>query len=136
MAGPTVTVRDTSPSPQGTSGVSVHHLSLTSLGCLFFFFFDCSMTYDILAQPGIEPKPPALETQSLNHWTTKEVPGLVPQSCPTLCDPVTVDHQASLSMDFSRQEYWSGLLFPSPGDLPNPGFEPTSPTSAGGFFTI
>ena len=31
-------------------------------------------------------------------------------------------------MGFSRQEYWSGLLFPSPGDLPNPGFEPGSPT--------
>ena len=35
-------------------------------------------------------------------------------------------HQASLSMGISRQEYWSGLPFPSPGDLPNPGFEPMS----------
>ena len=39
----------------------------------------------------------------------------------------TVAHQASLSMGFSRQEYWSGLPFPSPGDLPNPGIEPWSP---------
>ena len=39
----------------------------------------------------------------------------------------TVAHQAPLSMGFSRQEYWSGLLFPSPGDLPNPGIEPGSP---------
>ena len=39
----------------------------------------------------------------------------------------TVARQASLSMGFSRQEYWSGLPFPSPGDLPNPGIEPTSP---------
>ena len=39
----------------------------------------------------------------------------------------TVAHQASLSMGFSRQEYWSGLPVPSPGDLPNPGIEPTSP---------
>ena len=37
---------------------------------------------------------------------------LVAQSCPTLCDPVTVTHQAPLSMGFSKQEYWSGLLFP------------------------
>ena len=42
--------------------------------------------------------------------------------------PWTVAYQAPLSMEFSRQEYWSGLLFPSPGDLPNPGIEPGSPT--------
>ena len=41
--------------------------------------------------------------------------------------PWTVARQASLSVDFSRQEYWSGLPFPSPGDLPNPGIEPVSP---------
>ena len=39
----------------------------------------------------------------------------------------TVAHQAPQSMEFSRQEYWSGLPFPSPGDLPNPGIEPGSP---------
>ena len=38
--------------------------------------------------------------------------------------PRTVAHQAPLSMEFSRQEYWSGLLFPFPGDLPDPGIEP------------
>ena len=42
--------------------------------------------------------------------------------------PWTVAHQALLSMGFSRQEYWSGLPFPSPGDLPNPGIKPRSPT--------
>ena len=41
--------------------------------------------------------------------------------------PWTVAHQASLSMGFSRQEYWSGLPFPSPEDLPDPGIEPWSP---------
>ena len=41
--------------------------------------------------------------------------------------PLTVIYQASLSMGFSRQEYWSGLPFPSPGDLPDPGIEPRSP---------
>jgi len=47
----------------------------------------------------------------------------------------TVAHQAPLSMGFPKQEYWSGLLFPSAGDLPNPGTEPASPPSVGGFFT-
>ena len=50
--------------------------------------------------------------------------------------PWTVVYQVSLSMGFSRQEYWSGLPFPSPGDLPDPGIEPKSPALAGGFFTI
>ena len=45
----------------------------------------------------------------------------------TLCNPVTVAHQAPPTMGFSRQEYWNGLPFPSPGDLPNPGTEPRSP---------
>ena len=48
------------------------------------------------------------------------------QSCLT---PWTVAHQAPLSMEFSRQEYWNGLLFPSPGDLPRPGIKPMSPMS-------
>ena len=43
--------------------------------------------------------------------------------------PWTVAYQASPSMGFSRQEYWSGLPFPSPGDLPDPGIEPRSPAS-------
>ena len=42
--------------------------------------------------------------------------------------PWTVAYQAPPSMGFSRQEYWSGLPFPSPGDLPDPGIEPRSPT--------
>ena len=41
--------------------------------------------------------------------------------------PWTIAYQGPLSMGFSRQEYWSGLPFPSPGDLPNPGIEPRSP---------
>ena len=47
----------------------------------------------------------------------------------------TIAHQAPLSMRFLRQEYWSGLPFPSPGDLPNPRIEPASPALAGRFFT-
>ena len=41
--------------------------------------------------------------------------------------PWTVAYEAPLSMEFSRQEYWSGSPFPSPGDLPKPGIEPGSP---------
>ena len=54
---------------------------------------------------------------------------LVTKLCPTLATPWTVAHQAPLSMGFSRQEYWSGLPFPCPGDLPDPGTEPGSPAS-------
>ena len=53
--------------------------------------------------------------------------GLVAKSCLTLATPWTVARQAPLSMGFSRQEYWSGLPFPSPGGLPNPGIEPMYP---------
>ena len=59
------------------------------------------------------------------------------QSCPTLCDPVDYS-QFPLSMGLSRQEYWSGLLCPPPGDLPKPGIELASlvsPALAGEFFT-
>ena len=55
--------------------------------------------------------------------------GLVTTSCPTVATPWTVPRQAPPSMGFSRQEYWSGLPFPSPGDLPNPGIESMSPVS-------
>ena len=52
----------------------------------------------------------------------------VAQSCPTLWDPMDCSlYQAPPSMGFSRWEYWSGLPFPPPGDLPNPGIEPGSP---------
>ena len=58
-------------------------------------------------------------------------------SCVRLVEiPWTIAHQAPLPMQFSRQEYWSGLPFIPPKDLPDPGAEPMSPTLAGGFFTI
>ena len=60
----------------------------------------------------------------------------VTQSCPTLCNAVDCSSpQAPLSMGFSRQEYWSGLPFPSPGDLSNPGIEPRSPALQAGSLT-
>ena len=60
---------------------------------------------------------------------------LVTKSCPTLVTPWTIACQVPLSMGFPRQEYWSGLPFPSPGDPPHPGIEPKSPALAGRFFT-
>ena len=60
------------------------------------------------------------------------------QLCPTLFDPMNCSQQASLSMRFPRQEYWSGLLCPPPGELPDPGIKPTSlmsPALAGESFT-
>ena len=53
--------------------------------------------------------------------------GLVSKLCLTLATPWTIACQAPLSMGFSRQEYWNGLPFPSPGELPNLGMEPRSP---------
>ena len=63
------------------------------------------------------------------HWLgKKEGEGSeVAQSCPTLCDPMDCSPQAPPSMGFSKQEYWSGLLFPSLGDLPDLRIEPWSP---------
>ena len=60
---------------------------------------------------------------------------LVPKLCPSLYDPMNCSPPAPLSLGFPRQKYWSGSPFPSPGDLPDPGIEPTSPAMAGSFFT-
>ena len=74
--------------------------------------------------------PPKKDTP---HPRAKEKPQkdsccrLVTKLCPTLVTPWTVACQVPLSMGFSRQEYWNGLPFPSPGDLPNPGIKPRSP---------
>ena len=60
------------------------------------------------------------------------------QLCLTLCGLWSVACQASLPMEFSRQEYWTGLSFPTPGDRPHPVTEPVSlasPALVGGFFT-
>ena len=77
---------------------------------------------------------------SPSHWTfIYQVPAthkaqwcsggsLVAKSCPTLATPWTAARQASLSMGFSRQEYWSGLPFSSPEDLPDPGIKLGFPT--------
>ena len=78
---------------------------------------------------------------SSSSWGVQLCVYLVTQWCPTLSDhppPQTVARQTPLSMEFSRQDYWSGLPFPPPEDLPNPEIKPVSlesPVLAGGFLT-
>ena len=78
----------------------------------------CIRSHKLAGEPG---------THGRVNVFTESSNSLVAKSRPTLATPWTVAHQAPLSMGFSRQEYWSGLPFPSPGDLPDPGIEPGSP---------
>ena len=78
-----------------------------------------------------------IEECLLNWFWYQEIPCcLVTKSCLTLCEPMDSPTPAPPSMGFSRQGYWSGLQFPSQGDLPNPEIKPRSPAVAGGFSTI
>ena len=91
----------------------------TGVGC-------CYLLQEIFPTQGWNP-----HLSYLLHWqsfTSSAPESEVAQSCLTLCDPVDCRHQAPPSMGFSRQEYWSGLPFPSPGNLPDPGIELRSPT--------
>ena len=71
-----------------------------------------------------------------SEWQPIYVGFSVTLFCPGLCNLMDLARQVYLSIEFSRQEYWSGLPFPTPGDLPYPRIKPASPTLAGGFFTI
>ena len=75
-------------------------------------------------------KKPFCNIKISDHWSqiTMKVKVLVSQSCSTLCHPMHCSPPDFLSMEFSRQEYWSRLPFPPPGDLLDPGIEPRSPT--------
>ena len=75
----------------------------------------------------------SLYLQSFPGWLSRWVDlstseSEITQSCPTLCDPMDWNLPGLSVHGISRQEYWSGLPFPSPGDLPDPGIEPRSPT--------
>ena len=75
------------------------------------------------------PSPSEAESKMLRHLLDRlEVQPVLThmhtQSCLTLCNPIDGSHRAPLSMEFSRQEYWSELPVPIPGDLPDPGIEP------------
>ena len=89
-----------------------------------------SNTGDMGSIPSQGAKIPHATGQLSPCATTREASGgggLVAKSCPTLATPWTEEPGRLQSMGFSRQEYWSGLPFPSAGDLPNPGIEPGSP---------
>ena len=77
----------------------------------------------------LEPAVPRPENAQFFRYmgSRQESESEVAQSCPTLCDPMDCYGQAPPSMGFSRQEYWSGLPFLSPEDLPNTGIKPGSP---------
>ena len=85
------------------------------IGCPFLAFWNSDTMW-------ISP----ISTAAANSYRRDSL-SLVAKSCPTLAIPWTVACQAPLSMGFSRQEYWNGLPFPFPGDLPDPGIEPGSP---------
>ena len=75
---------------------------------------------------------PPISNVEMGLWLFKMLPeseseSEVSQSCGLFVTPWTAAYQAPLSIGFSRQEYWSGLPFPSPGGLPDPGIEPRSP---------
>ena len=85
-------------------------------------------------------KPVALKVGGWQPWWSgggiRGMPAKLLQFCPALCNPMDYSPPGPLSMGFSRQEYWSGLPCPPPGDLSDPGIEPVTLTSpAGGFFT-
>ena len=130
-----------------------------SFSLSLLFFFRPQGIWELFADHGFNPCPLHWK-HSLNHWITREVPSFSCFYClfrntvfasiilihPAFMDvcvlscvrlfvtPSTVAHQAPLSVVFSGQGYWSGLPFPTPEDLPDPGNKPASPTLAGGFF--
>ena len=79
--------------------------------------------------------PWVLHTCLFLDWEIPETEFRLVLLCQTLCDPMDCNPPGSSVMEFSRQEYWSGLPFPSPRDLPNPGIKPISYIS-GRFFTV
>ena len=102
----------------------------------FLLFFSQNQPISLLPHSGIRVS----QTPVLSHYSA----WLHSCLCQSLsrvrlfATPWGAAHQGPLSMGFSRQEYWSGLPFPSPGYLPNPGIKPTSlvsPSLTGGFFT-
>ena len=113
------------------AGSSVYHLPRSTLP--FPLVSPLPLTFP--PRP-VLPEPSQLHLgQVLQAWT---FPSLFqfcfPKSCPTLATPWTVACRAPLSMGFPRQEYWSGLPFPSPGDLPDPEIEPGSSALQADFF--
>ena len=88
--------------------------------------------------PRHSPENPLVSPPLLHPWANPMPMAIVLSRVRLSATPSTVPHLAPLSMEFSRQEYWSGLPFPTPGDLLNPGLEPASSAFSslvGGFLT-
>ena len=99
------------------------------------YSLQCSLIFEMFPEPRVclEHPDPLSFLSDLYQWTMSGLLSLLPwkwkwSRVQLFATPWTVAYQASQSMGFSRQEYWSGLPFPSPGDLPDPGIEPGSPT--------
>ena len=113
-------------------------LEHTSLGCFF-----PSFRYSFPESPlSVCHFPVVPYLSCTNHLGNLNISAYEPQVHVCMLSHVqllvtswTTAHQPPLSMGFSRQEYWHGLSFPTPRDLPDPGIEPESPALAGGFFT-
>ena len=108
---------------EGWAGLSLHWVSCGRFSVLWLHTFTLFVGEGEASQavwrPGYSLGP---------HWTNKQEEWVKSLSRVQLfATPRTVAYKASLSMEFSRQVYWSGLSFPSPGDLPDPGIEPKSP---------
>ena len=87
------------------------------------FLLDTGATFSVLTEaPGSLSSQSTTKMDCLDEWVKSL------SHVRFFVTPWTVAYQVPPSMGFSRQEYWSGLPFPSPGDLPNPGIEPGSPT--------
>ena len=86
--------------------------------------FRWALSYSILLRKNLSPKKWINSSSQLGSWKVKDVYCSVMSN--SFVTPWTVAHLGSSSMEFSRQEYWSGLSSPSPGNLPNPGIEPGS----------
>ena len=108
--------------PRASCALGLHLRLPVSTSAFSLHFSECQACLSFLSEDS-------------SHWI-QALKVLVAQSCPTLCDLSapslrglwTVALQAPLSIEFSRQEFWSGLPYPPPGDLLNPGIEPGSPT--------
>ena len=98
-----------------------------SILMLYFKTFSCTIAWSLTSAFVMQEILECLPSEMLSVFKCMFFPYLVPSRVQLFATLWTVAHQAPLSMGFSRQGYWSGLPFPFPGDLPNPGIEPRSP---------
>ena len=108
-----------------SQNTSVQHLALQLTNCVML---EKILKQTVALFPHLQnEKSSKIELVGLIDKRSSNSSSLVAKLCLTLATPQTVARQAPLSMGFSRQEYWSGLPLPSPGDLPNPVLLPRSP---------